>query len=142
MSLIDNKTRKVWHNFMANKRAIKNSVGIELYSIQIYDNPNYHEIFEPQKEFTKWAAIEVETHEKIPIGFEPLTIEEGLYAVFLHEGPSSKFPETAQFIFNKWLPKSDYLVDDRPHFELLGANYKNNDPKSEEEVWIPIKRRT
>jgi hypothetical protein len=26
-----------------------------------------------------------------------------------------------------------------PHFEVLGDKYKNNDPSSEEEVWIPIK---
>ena len=24
------------------------------------------------------------------------------------------------------------------HFEVLGKNYKNNDPNSEEEIWIPI----
>lgn len=29
-----------------------------------------------------------------------------------------------------WLPNSDYLLDDRPHFELLGDKYKNNDPNS------------
>ena len=25
-----------------------------------------------------------------------------------------------------------------PHFEILGAQYKNNEPDSEEEIWIPI----
>ena len=38
-------------------------------------------------------------------------------------------------------PNSDYKPDDRPHFELLGAKYKNDDPDSEEEIWIPIKRK-
>jgi AraC family transcriptional regulator len=26
----------------------------------------------------------------------------------------------------------------RPHMELLGEKYRNNDPHSEEEIWIPI----
>lgn len=38
-----------------------------------------------------------------------------------------------------WLPASDYNLDNRPHFEVLGEKYKNNDPTSEEEIWIPIK---
>jgi predicted transcriptional regulator YdeE len=33
------------------------------------------------------------------------------------------------------------LPDDRPHFEVLGKNYKNNDPVSEEEIWIPVRAR-
>lgn len=27
----------------------------------------------------------------------------------------------------------------QPHFEVLGEKYKDNDPTSEEEIWIPIK---
>ena len=46
-----------------------------------------------------------------------------------------------QYIFSEWIPQSDYSVDDRPHFEVLGAKYKNNDPDSEEEIWIPIKKK-
>jgi AraC family transcriptional regulator len=37
------------------------------------------------------------------------------------------------------LPNSAYALDDRAHFEVLGEKYKNNDPSSEEEIWIPIK---
>jgi AraC family transcriptional regulator len=30
-------------------------------------------------------------------------------------------------------------LDQRPHVEVMGEKYKNNDPDSEEEIWIPIK---
>jgi AraC family transcriptional regulator len=43
-----------------------------------------------------------------------------------------------QHIFSEWLPNSDYRLADRAHFEVLGEKYKNNDPSSEEEIWIPI----
>jgi AraC family transcriptional regulator len=42
-------------------------------------------------------------------------------------------------MLTEWLPNSAYALDDRPHFEALGEQYKNNDPNSEEEIWIPIK---
>ncbi len=65
----------------------------------------------------------------------------GLYAVFIHKGDASTAPKTFEYIFGTWLPNSEYLLDNRPHFEILGEKYKNEDPNSEEEVWIPIKPR-
>jgi AraC family transcriptional regulator len=62
----------------------------------------------------------------------------GLYAVFDYKGLSTD-NSIFQFIFGTWLPSSEYDLDDRPHFEVLGNKYKNNDPTSEEEIWIPIK---
>ncbi|MFZ1515671.1 MAG: GyrI-like domain-containing protein, partial [Saprospiraceae bacterium] len=68
------------------------------------------------------------------------TIPGGLYAVFYYKGLST---DTAifEYIFNTWLPNSEYGLDDRPHFEILGERYKNNDADSEEEIWIPIKNK-
>jgi len=126
---------------MLDKIAIKNTLGTDLYSIQVYNNLHYFENFNPSTEFTKWAAIEVKNHVNIPSDFLPFTIESGLYAVFLHKGTVSEFPKTFQFIFNTWLPNSKYELDNRPHFELLGEKYKNNSSSSEEEVWIPIRKK-
>jgi AraC family transcriptional regulator len=68
-----------------------------------------------------------------------MILSEGLYAVFIHKGPASQGEKTFRYIFNTWLPASDYLLDNRPHFEIMGEKYKNEDSLSEEEVWIPIK---
>ncbi len=140
ISLSNNKTSNLWKDFMTHKSLVENGVGTDLYSVQIYDNQVYFEKFNPNTEFTKWAAIEVENHENIPFGFDSFILKSGLYAIFLHKGPSSDFPKTIQFIFGEWLPNSEYILDSRPHFEVLGANYKNNDPSSEEEIWIPIRK--
>ena len=69
---------------------------------------------------------------------EAFTLKEGLYAVFDYKGSSSD-NSIFHYIFSEWLPSSDYQIDDRPHFEVLGERYKNNDVNSEEEIWIPIK---
>ncbi len=65
----------------------------------------------------------------------PDILKGGLYAVFIHKGLPQDFPGTAQYIFGSWLPNSEYELDQREHFELLGSKYKTNDPTSKEEVW-------
>ena len=95
--------------------------------------------FNPSTHFTKWAAAEVLSFEEVPANMETLIIHAGLYAVFFHKG-SNTDNSTHQYIFQNWLPTSDqYILDARPHFEVLGESYKNGDPSSEEEIWIPIK---
>jgi len=138
MSLSDNKTYELWHSFMSRRKEIKNTIGSDLYSMQVYD-PMYFINFNPDREFEKWAAIEVRDFDAVPAGMEPTTLTGGLYAVFLHKGAASKGPDTFKHIFGMWLPNSGYTLDNRPHFEILGKKYKNEDPNSEEEIWIPIK---
>jgi len=139
MSLANNKTAALWQSFMPQRKLIKNAVGTDLISMQVYDNPLYFSNFSPQTEFTKWAAVEVSDHAEVPDNLAPYTLQGGLYAVFIHKGPPAEFPKTFQYIFGEWLPNSQYELDQREHFELLGEKYKNNDPASEEEVWVPVK---
>lgn len=139
MCLAQNKTFELWNSFQTNRKALQNTLGNNLFSIQVYDESTDFQDFTPVTEFTKWAAIEVSSYEVIPEGFDTLTLEGGLYAVFIHKGLPSDFPSTFQHIFGVWLPQSEYVLDQRPHFELLDEKYKNNNPNSEEEVWIPIK---
>ncbi len=70
---------------------------------------------------------------------ETYILQGGLYAVFIHKGVAKTADVTFQYIFTDWLPGSYYLIDNRRHFEILGEKYKNGDPASEEEIWIPIK---
>ena len=130
---------ELWGNFMPRRNEIKNNIGIKLYNVQI--NPENFD-FNPQTEFIKWAAVSVANIEVIPEGMDSLVIEGGLYAVFNHVGDTSKARETFGYIFGIWLPNSEYELDNRPHFEILGEKYKNNAPDSEEEIWIPIKKRS
>jgi AraC family transcriptional regulator len=63
-----------------------------------------------------------------------------MYAVFDYKGLNTD-SSIFIYIFTEWLPGSIYVLDERPHFEVLGEKYKNNDPDSEEEICIPIKPR-
>lgn len=58
------------------------------------------------------------------------------------KGTTADAPAFYNAIFTQWLPANAYMVDDRPHFAVMGAKYKHNDPESEEEIWIPVKTRS
>jgi AraC family transcriptional regulator len=139
MNLANNKTFELWSGFMPKRKEIKNCISNDLISMQVYDSAYNFEKFDINAFFVKWAAVEVTNFENIPNGMESFVLEGGLYAVFDYKGNASNAVQTFQYIFQTWLPNSNYKLDNRPHFELLGAKYKNNDPNSEEEIWIPIK---
>jgi len=138
MSFSDNKTGELWKGFMPRRKEIVKSIGTWLYSMQIYD-PMFFSNFNPDKEFEKWATIEVTDFESVPDQMETYNLEGGLYAVFLYHGAASDAADTFKYILGEWLPSSDYDLDSRPHFEILGEKYKNESKDSEEEIWIPIR---
>ncbi len=137
MCLAENKTIDLWRSFQPRRNEILHRVSDELISLQNYSSRVVSEFFRPDFTFEKWAAAEVSSFNDLPEGYEKLEIPAGNYAVFIHHGDASKAEQTFRYIFEKWLPESGFELDDRPHFEILGAKYKNNDPESEEEVWIP-----
>lgn len=136
MSLTDNKTAELWKRFMPRRNEIQAKVSTDLYSIEVYDS-QYFAQFNPASTFEKWAAGEVSDFVAIPTEMETFVIESGQYAVFDYKGSSLDF-RIFDYIFRTWLPNSSYKLDNRPHFQVLGEKYKNADPESEEEIWIPI----
>ena len=137
MCIADNKTGELWKSFISRRKEITNNLTSDFISMTIY-KPIYFLDFKPTNEFEKWAAVEVEDFKNVPADMEPFTLKSGLYAVFRYKGLNTDH-SIYKFIFGSWLPDSEYLLDDRPHFEILGAKYKNNDPSSEEDIWIPVK---
>jgi len=107
--------------------------------MQVYAELPDFTSFNPALTFHKWAAVEVSSVEQIPAGMETFTIPGGQYAVFVHRGGPGNAANTFGYIFGTWLPSSGFVLDHRPHFEILGEKYKNNNPSSEEEIWIPVK---
>ena len=141
MSFANNRTAELWRTFMPRRRELQNAIGPELYSVEVYNNPTFFEKFNPANEFEKWAAVKAHADDSVPDGMHTLTIPEGLYAVFPYKGKPSQAQSVYQFIYATWIPGSIYQLDNRPHFALMGEKYKGEHPDSEEEFWIPIKKR-
>ncbi len=140
MSLAENKTGELWQKFMPRRKEIKDAVNNDLYSMQVYEPSLEMKDFNLNTLFVKWAAIEVTNFDTIPKDMESYTLIGGKYVVFRHKGPVADFVKTTNYIYNEWLPNSEYTLDAREHFEILGKDYYGpNDPNSEEDVWIPIR---
>jgi AraC family transcriptional regulator len=139
MSLSENRTRELWNRFMPLRSAITNRLNADFISMQLYDLDLNFQDFTPHTSFEKWAVVEVEDFDNIPESMSRYELKGGLYAVFHHKGDETQFMRNIHSIYTEWLPASEYTFDSREHFEVLGAKYKNNDPDSEEEIWVPVK---
>lgn len=141
MSVINDRTMELWQSFMPRRKEITNVENDFLYSVQVFESEKYFDQFSPEIEFEKWAAVEVAEFTNIPENMEMLEIPEGPYAVFNYTGPANAALPFFQYIFQTWIPESEYSVDNRPHFALMGEKYRGNNPDSEEEIWVPLKKK-
>lgn len=141
MSLTENKSGLLWASFIPRLTEIENTISNDKFSLQVYEK-NHFDNFNPNREFEKWALIEVSDFDNVPSELETFELSSGLYAVFVHKGDTKEFYKTSQYIYGVWLPNSEYVLDDRPHFEILGEKTRKDDSNSEEEVWIPIKSKS
>jgi AraC family transcriptional regulator len=140
MTLAENRTPQLWQQFMPRHTEIVTAVTDELISMQVYDAAVAQAGYmTPQSVHQRWAAKEVTDFNAAPAGFETYVLPEGLYAVFTYCGTPQNAAPFFRKIFLEWLPSSEYVLDNRPHFEVLGPKYKHNDPESEEEVFIPVR---
>ncbi|UXX78417.1 GyrI-like domain-containing protein [Reichenbachiella carrageenanivorans] len=143
MSYTNNMTGWLWGQFMPRRHEIKNLVSQDKYSLQVFSADFDWYTADPDTQFVKWAAMAVTHSTEVPSGMATLTLEGGQYAVFVHRGLASEFLITLHYILETWMPTSGYVPDtSRPQFEILGEKYRRDDPKSEEEIWFPIKKKT
>ncbi|MFM7079078.1 MAG: GyrI-like domain-containing protein [Bacteroidota bacterium] len=135
MSLYADQTVQLWTRFMTLFVKETYRLGPNRYNVHVYPT-DYFTNFDPSKEFIKWAAAE--HRGDVPPTLEELEIPEGSYAVFIHKGPAATVFKTFEYIFNEWLPASDYRVDQRPHFDVMGPDYQKDSDTAEEELWVPV----
>jgi AraC family transcriptional regulator len=136
MSLAANTTFGLFSKFMPRSKEISGRLSTFIFDLRVYPQ-DYFIKFNPEKLFAKWALIEVEDFHHVPKDMECFTLEAGKYAVFTQKGKSADF-ELFHYIFTEWLPNSEYMLDDRPHFEKLEGNKDKNDTDKSELIYIPI----
>lgn len=141
MSFSNHNPAILWSKFMPRKNEIKNAVSANLFSLEIYPDLSFFENFNPTNEFQKWAAVEVFDFTNIPDSMQKLIVPPGLYAVFIYKGTNAGPAAFYNQIFTEWLPASNYELDNRPHMAIMGEKYKKDSPGSEEEIWIPVKKK-
>ncbi len=138
MSFANYKIAELWRSFSPRRKEITNNLTNDLISMVVYKQTHFAD-FKQTNEFQRWATVEVANFDNVPNDMETFVLPGGLYAVFAYKGLNTD-TSIFQYILETWLPNSGYVLDNRPHFEVLSDKYRNNDPSSEEEIWIPIKQ--
>ncbi|WP_296324390.1 GyrI-like domain-containing protein [Winogradskyella sp.] len=131
-------TSQLARGFMPRLKDIKSLKDPYTLSLQKYEDFNFKN-FNPSTSFEKWIGVEVDTFDAIPEDLETLTIPSGNYLVIDFKGSIPEFIKQWQYIHSTWLPKSEFELDHRPHFERLPPSYNPANQDNDEEIWIPIK---
>lgn len=138
-SLNENKNSWLWQKFMPRLKEIKYRSNENLLSVQIYNSQLKLEKFTPATLFDNWASAEVKDISNIPHGMSILIIPEGKYSVFTYYGMAKDALKFSRYIFEEWLPRSKYQLDERPHFQIMESDYNPNDPNAKETFMVPVK---
>ena len=131
-------TAQLWGRFMPRRGEIKQRASANYLAMRVYHS-SAGEALTAVTRFDEWAVVEVSDVVDLPSGMDSYSLPGGAYAVFVHRGPAETFPETTRYVYGVWLPNSAYVLDDRPHFAVMGPDYRPDDPEAEEELWVPIR---
>lgn len=137
---INEDTKQLAQTFMPRRAEVNSRIGKHVFSIQ-----NYGSSFmpsNPKSEFEKWVGVEVTDFNNVPDGMKTFVISSGTYVVFNFKGSESEFSKSRVYIFKEWLPNSGYQLDQKAHFEILNEDYSKDFHNIEEEIWIPIIKKT
>jgi AraC family transcriptional regulator len=129
-----NDLSKEWGLFMNEVDTIKNVIKPErYYQVQYWsDNQDLDGMY-------FFTGIEVSKLEDVNPLFVLKTIPAGKYLRFIHKGLANKVGYTYKYIYNQFLPNTDYVLNKPFNFEYYGEKclgpYNEN---SESEIFIPI----
>jgi AraC family transcriptional regulator len=129
-----NDLSKEWGLFMNEVDTIKNVIKPErFYQVQYWsDNQDLDGMY-------FFTGIEVSKLEDINPLFVVKILPAGKYLRFIHKGLANKVGYTYKYIYNQFLPNTDYVLNKPFNFEFYGEKclgpYNEN---SESEIYIPI----
>lgn len=129
-----NDLSKEWNRFLSEVASVKNKTTPEkYYQVQYWsDNQELGGLY-------FFTGIEVTHIEDLNPLFVIKTIPKGRYLRFIHKGFSNKVGYTYRYIYNQFLPETDYKLTKPFNFEYYGEKCLgpyNED--SESEIYIPV----
>jgi AraC family transcriptional regulator len=86
-----------------------------------------------------FIGVEVTAPDPLPLQFSLKNIPKAKYMHFIHKGLSRHVGYTYKYIYNQWLPKTEYKLNLPYNFEYYGDRYKGPDnDESESDIYIPL----
>lgn len=135
----ENLIPQLWIDFIARMEeldeiAVPNcSLGVCLYEANIEH--------EETEMFDYLVCKVVKNDSLIPSGMVYHEIPAQLVAVFTHLGSLDTLGDTYDYIYNKWLPQSEYKIVEADEVEWYDSRFKYGEKESQMDIHIPISKK-
>ncbi len=127
-----------WDLLMSNIHRIENRIQPEKYYQVQYWFPDQ----DTRRSIFFFLAAETKNLDAIPMQFTGKILPELYYVKFIHKGLARDVGNTYRFIYEEWLPETEYRLPYLFNFEYYGdACTGPYDEESESEIYIPVDRR-
>ncbi len=129
-----NDLSKEWGQLMSEVHLIKNKIQPErFYQVQFWSET------QDLNGLYFYLGVEVTTMKDVDPQFVIKLLPKGHYLRFIHKGLANKVGYTYRYIYNQFLPETDYRLTKPFNFEYYGEKclgpYNEN---SESEIYIPV----
>jgi len=138
-SIKENQIPQLWNDFIVRMNELK-EVSVPDCSLGICLNGTVTE-FNENSTFDYLACRVVKDDSVIPTGMEYREIPAQLVAVFTHMGSLDSLSETYDYIYDKWLPESEYRLIDADEIEWYDSRFKFGEKDSQMDIHVPIKKK-
>lgn len=125
---------KEWGQFTQEVNSIKNRLQPErFYQVQYWSEK------QELGGFNFFLGVEIKNMDEIQPQFVIKLLPESRYLRFIHKGLANKVGYTYKYIYNQFLPETDYKLTRPYNFEFYGEKCLGPyNPESESEIYIPI----
>ena len=135
-SVEENRIPQLWNDFIARMDEL-DKIAVPDCSLGICLNEADSE-FQEDSMFFYMVCKVVKDDSVIPSGMEYREISSQLVAVFTHFGSLDTLSETYDYIYDKWLPKSEYKLFNADEIEWYDSRFKFGEKDSQMDIHIPI----
>lgn len=131
------KFSAAWHRLMQQSVPAQGRVDEKVaYGVEFY-GPEFMEAHQ----WMYFPSYEVSSLADLPGLLFAKTLPAGTYAVFTSKGGLATLGETFRHAYDEWLPSSGYEIAYRYDFEYYGEAFKGDQPGSEVDVYLPVKKK-
>ena len=130
---------RLWHKLQKEKSKISNRISTD-FVIGINDYSKYAFSEDKQIAFDHYAAVEVDSLEKILSKMNSIMIPASKYVIFTYEGKASdSIQPVMDYIYKEWFLQSNCELNENARLDFVRYSEKLNEKGLNQiEVWIPI----
>jgi predicted transcriptional regulator YdeE len=88
-------------------------------------------------DFDYVTGVELAAGKPVPPGYTEVEVPAGRYAIFMHQGLISQFPQTLEKIWTQWAPEAGLKIGHGPCVERYAADFCDDKPGGVE-VLVPL----